>query len=170
MDKETYIKKLLLYKDTVFRVAFSYTKNKSDAEDISQEVFLKFYTSSPSFCSDDAEKAWLIRITINKSKDLLKSGWFSKRADETEIPQDFSLEQEQSDMLEKVLNLPEKYRAVIHLYYYEDYSVNEISQIMGIKPSTIQTRLQRGRKLLEKKLKEEWCYEKRNILPGNGQY
>ena len=154
----------------VYRIALTRAGTVENAEDIFQEVFLKYSEKEPKFQSEEHEKAWLIRITINKSKDLLKSGWFSKRADETEIPQDFSLEQEQSDMLEKVLNLPEKYRAVIHLYYYEDYSVNEISQITGIKPSTVQTRLQRGRKLLEKKLKEEWCYEKRNILPGNGQY
>ncbi len=167
MDKETFIKKLLLYKDTVFRVAFNYTKNKSDAEDISQEVFLRFYTSAPDFVSDEAEKAWLLRITINKAKDLLKSGWFSKRADETEIlSAQYEMNGAESDMLEKVLNLPEKYRSIIHLYYYEEYSVNEISDITGVKPSTVQTRLQRGRKLLEKKLKEELGYEKRNIQPG----
>ncbi len=167
MDKETYIKKLLLYKDTVFRVAFSYMKNKSDAEDISQEVFLKLYTSAPEFSNEQMEKAWLIRITINKSKDLLKSNWFSKRTDDTElITTQYEMNQNESDMLENVLSLPEKYRGIIHLYYYEEYSITEISEITGVKISTIQTRLQRGRKLLEKKLKEEWCYEKRGIQPG----
>ncbi|MBE6845209.1 MAG: sigma-70 family RNA polymerase sigma factor [Ruminococcus sp.] len=166
LDKETFIKKLLMYKDTVFRVAYSYVKNKSDAEDISQEVFLKLYTSAPDFNSEQAEKAWLIRITINKSKDLVKSGWFSRRSDNTEFTEHYEMSTAESDMLEKVLSLPDKYRSLIHLYYYEEYSVKEISEITGVKASTVQTRLQRGRKLLEKKLKEEMCYEKRNILPS----
>ncbi len=164
LDKETFIKKLLLYKDTVFRVAYSYTKNKSDAEDISQEVFLKLYTTSPAFNSESAEKAWLIRVTINKAKDLIKSSWFSKRCDSSDAEQVYEINHSQSEVLENVLSLPDKYRIIIHLYYYEEYTVNEISNITGINPSTIQTRLQRGRKLLEKKLKEEIRYEKRNVL------
>ena len=163
MDKEDFIKKLLEYKDTVFRVAYSYTKNKSDAEDISQEVFLKFYTADVRFESSQQQKAWLIRVTINKSKDLLKSNWFSKRSDQTDISQNFTMDESQSEILETVLSLPDKYKIVIHLYYYEGYSLNEISEITGVKISTLQTRLQRGRKLLEKKIKEENEYEQKFI-------
>ncbi len=166
LDKETFIKKLLLYKDTVFRIAYSYTKNTGDAEDISQEIFLKFYTSSPSFSSDGEEKAWLIRVTINKSKDFVRSAWFSKRVVEPEYRQIYEMNESQSDILEKVLELPDKYRIVIHLYYYEEYSIREISEITGAKESTVQTRLQRGRKLLEKKLKEEHLYDERTIHFG----
>lgn len=169
MDKEEFIKKLLEYKDTVFRVAYSYTKNKSDAEDISQEVFLKFYTSMNKFENSEQQKAWLIRVTINKSKDLLKSHWFSKRSEETDIPESFTMNQPQSEILEAVLSLPEKYKIVIHLYYYEEYSLNEISEITGVKISTLQTRLQRGRKLLEKKFKEENIYEQNFIQHCYGQ-
>ncbi len=164
MDKETFIKKLLLYKDTVFRVAYSYVKNKSDAEDISQEAFLKFYTSSPTFNDATSEKAWLIRITINLSKNLIKSSWFSKRSDDTEIHQQYEFNTAESELFDKILSLPDKYRVLIHLYYYEEYSIAEISQLTGVKISTIQTRLQRGRKMLEKKLKEEMSYEKGNLL------
>lgn len=169
MDKEEFIKKLLEYKDTVFRIAFSYTKNKSDAEDISQEVFLKFYTSAAKLESSEQQKAWLIRVTINKSKDLLKSNWFSKRSDETDIAQTFTTNESQSELLEAVLSLPEKYKIVIHLYYYEGYSLNEISEITGVKISTLQTRLQRGRKILEKKFKEENIYEQKFIQQCYGQ-
>lgn len=170
LDKETFIKKLLLYKDTVFRVAYSYAKNKSDAEDISQEIFLKLYTTSPVFNSENAEKAWLIRVTINKAKDLIKSSWFSKRCDSSDAEQIYEINESQSEVLENVLSLPDKYRIIIHLYYYEEYTVNEISDITGINASTIQTRLQRGRKLLEKKLKEEICYEKRNVLFSDNKH
>ncbi len=169
MDKEDFIKKLFEYKDTVFRVAFSYTKNVSDAEDISQEVFLKLYTAKNIPENPERLKAWLIRVTINKSKDLLKSNWFSKRSDETDIAQQFTVNQSQSEILETVLSLPDKYKIIIHLYYYEGYSINEISEITGVKISTIQSRLQRGRKMLEKKLKEENIYEQNFIQYSYGQ-
>lgn len=164
MDKETFIKKLLLYKDTVFRVAYSYVKNKSDAEDISQEAFLKLYTSSPSFADENAEKAWLIRITINLSKNLVKSNWFSKRSDDSDMTQVYEMNTAESELFEALHDLPDKYRVLIHLYHYEGYPIAEISQMTGVKVSTIQTRLQRGRKLLEKKLREEKSYEKRTVL------
>ena len=170
MDKEEFIKKLLEHKDTVFRIAYSYTKNKSDAEDISQEVFLKFYTTNTvGLESSEQVKAWLIRVTINKSKDLLTSNWFSKRSDETDISQNFTMNESQSEILEAGLSLPDKYKIVIHLYYYEGYSLNEISEITGVKISTLQTRLQRGRKLLEKKFKEENIYEQNFIQYSYGQ-
>lgn len=167
MDKETFIKKLLLHKDTIFRVAYSYVKNRSDAEDISQEVFLTLYTSSPEFPDEDSEKAWLIRIAINKSKNLVKSNWFSKRSDDVIPENQYEMNDYESEILEKVLSLSDKYKMIIYLYYFEEYSIAEISKITGIKVSTIQTRLQRGRKILEKKLKEEKGYEKRNILFGH---
>ncbi len=169
MDKETFHQKLNKHKNTVFRIAFSYCKNKSDAEDISQEVFLKYYTVSPDISDEKEEKAWLIRVTINKCKDLLKSSWHSKRCDKENITEEYMVSEPQSEILDIVLELPEKYKIVIHLYYYEQYTVNEISEITGIKPSTIQTRLQRGRKLIEKKLKEEEVYEQNIIQCSYGK-
>lgn len=169
MDKEIFHEKLMKYKDTVFRVAFSYCKNKSDAEDISQEVFLKFYTATPDISDEGEEKAWLIRVTINKSKDLLKASWRTKRSDIENLQEVYSMNETQSELLEVILGLPEKYKTVIHLYYYEQYSVGEIAKITGVKPSTIQTRLQRGRKLIGKKLKEEEIYEQNIIQVGYGQ-
>lgn len=169
MEKEIFQEKLCKYKDTVFRVAFSYSKNKSDAEDISQEVFLKYYTTEPNIEDESEEKAWLIRVAINKAKDLIKSSWYSKRCDKENLQEICHMNEPQSELLEVVLNLPEKYKIPIHLYYYEQYTIAEISKIMDIKESTIQTRLQRGRKLIEKKLKEEEEYEQNIIQCGYGQ-
>lgn len=168
MDKEIFHEKLQKYKDTVFRIAFSYCKNKSDAEDISQEVFLKYYYTEPDIADVSEEKAWLIRVTINKAKDLLKSSWYSKRCDKENLQEVCQINESQSELLEIVLNLPEKYKIPIHLYYYEQYTIAEISRIMGIKASTIQTRMQRGRKLIEKKLKEEEIYESEIVQYGYG--
>ena len=172
MDKEEFIKKMMIHKDTVFRTALAYTKNKTDAEDISQEVFLKLYTSERTFSDREQEKAWLLRLTINKCKDLLKSYWFTRRSDETDIKTEYPVDREQSELLEKVMSLPDKYRIVLHLYYYEEYSVSEIAALTNSKVSTVQTRLQRGREKLKKKLaeKEEDIYEKGNLQLGMGQY
>lgn len=172
MDKEEFIKKMLFHKDTVFRTAFAYTKNKSDAEDVLQEVFLKLYTSERCFKDREEEKAWLLRVTINMCKNLLKSYWFSRRCEETVIKEEYPMDNEESELLEKLMSLPDKYRIVLHLYYYEEYSVNEIAQLTDTKPSTVQTRLQRGREKLRKKLdeKEENVYEKGNFKLGMGTY
>lgn len=163
MENKQFSEKLSKYKDTVFRVAYSYCKNKSDSEDVSQDVFLKFYTTSPNIETESEEKAWLIRVTINKCKDLLKSSWHSKRCEREELKECSPMNDAQSELLDIVLSLPDKYKIVIHLYYYEQYTINEISEITGRKPSTVQTQLQRGRSLLEKKLKEEKTYEQ-NII------
>lgn len=169
MEKEQFFEKVHKYKDTVFRVAYSYCKNKSDAEDISQEVFLKYYTAFPNISDESEEKAGLIRVTINKSKDLLKSSWYSKRCDCDNLRETYQINAAQSELLDVVLSLPDKYKIVIHLYYYEQYTISEISKITGRKPSTVQTQLQRGRKLIEKKLKEENEYEQNLIQYGYGQ-
>lgn len=135
------------YSNTVSKTAFSYLKNTSDAEDITQEVFLTLMQKSPEFENDEHLKAWLIRVAINKCKNHLKSGWFKNNAS---IPDDLSyLPNEQNDILNVVLSLDVKYRMPVHLYYYEGYSINEISEILNERPATIGTRLARGRKILK---------------------
>ena len=104
MEKEQFFEKVHKYKDTVFRVAYSYCKNKSDAEDISQEVFLKYYTAFPNISDESEEKAWLIRVTINKSKDLLKSSWYSKRCDCDNLRETYQINAAQSELLDVVLS------------------------------------------------------------------
>ena len=166
MDNIIFCQKLEKYKNTVFRAAYSYCGNKSDADDISQEVFLKFYTLDRVFQSENEEKAWLIRVTVNKCKDIFKSSWYKTKTSLEECREVYSMNESQSELIDVLMSIPEKYRIVIHLYYYEQYSVKEISEITSRKESTVQTHLQRGRKLIEKKLKEEEEYEQK-LIYGN---
>lgn len=153
----TEIKILERYKDTVFKIAFTYCKNKSDAEDIFQEVFLRYFKKLPAFSSPDHEKAWFIRVTINCCKKLLLSSWF-KRVQPLDVNLSFDCPEE-SDLFYAVMDLPLKYRAVVHLFYYEDYRIREIAQITAQKETTVATQLQRARQMLKNKLSEELQYE-----------
>ncbi len=130
----------------VARAAFAYLKSIEDAEDITQEVFLTLWEKHPSFETEDHLKAWLLRLAINKSKNLLKSGWRSKTEPLCEwLP---ALSSQENELLACVLSLDEKYRLPIHLFYYEGYSIQEIARILQIRPATAGTRLARGRALL----------------------
>lgn len=132
----------------------TYLKNVQGAEDVTQDVFIKLFKCKRDFPTREDEKAWLIRVTINASKDVLKSAWLKRTVPiQNEIPFEH---QEQSDLFYAVHQLEPKYRSVIHLYYYEDYSIKEIARILAIKESAIQTRLYRARKKLEKILVEEF--------------
>lgn len=135
--------------NSVLRLACSYLKCRAEAEDCAQEVFLKLYCTDISFGSEKEERAWLLTVTANICKNRLRSPWFSRRAD-MEIPEDMAsdLPDEEKSALSEVMKLPEKHRTPVHLFYCEEYSVREISEITGIKESTIRTRLQRGRELL----------------------
>lgn len=131
----------------IFRLAMTYLKNIQDAEDITQDVFIKLFKYKKTFRTVEDEKAWLIRVTINASKDLLKSAWFRKTVP---IAEDLVFEDKKhNDLFYAVHQLETKYRSVVHLYYYEDYSIKEIAKILRIKELTIQTRLYRARKQLE---------------------
>ncbi|MDP4181252.1 MAG: sigma-70 family RNA polymerase sigma factor [Bacillota bacterium] len=145
------------YKNTVFKVAFTYCKNRSDADDIFQEVFLRYFKKKPVFADEVHEKAWFIRVTINCCKKLFFSSWFKKTAplDETIAFETM----EESELFYSVMELPLKYRAVVHLFYYEDYSIKEIAELTNQKETTVSTQLQRARQLLRTKLKEELLYE-----------
>ena len=144
-----------LYGDTVKRICMIHLKNYSDTEDIFQTVFLKYVLHAPDFDSSDYEKAWIIRVTINACKDLLKS-FFRSRT----LPLDSVIEKaedsdsDHSDVLEAVLSLPRKYKDVIYLYYYEEYSAAEIGSILHKNVNTVYTLLNRGRQTLKTKLEE----------------
>ena len=123
------------YSSMVLRIAFSNVKNLQDAQDIAQEVFISVLTKRPQFDSEEHEKAWLIRVTINRCKNHVKSFW-----------------NRHTEGL-SVLALPQNYRNVIHLHYYEGYSINEIAELLHKKPATVGTWLARGRAALKKSLK-----------------
>ncbi len=134
-----------LYYESLSKIAFSYLKNICDAQDIACEVFLKYIEARPKFASPEHEKAWLIRVTINKCKNFLRHSKIVRNAPES---QPFSSDPS-PEILDLVLSLPEKYRAVIHMFYYEDMSVREISRVLGISESAVKKRLERARKMLE---------------------
>ncbi|MBR3592930.1 MAG: RNA polymerase sigma factor [Clostridia bacterium] len=140
------------HSDMVYRLAVARVKNKYDADDILQEVFLRFIKVKDKVENDEHLKALLIRITINCSKSLLMSSWF-KRTES--LSESFGVSDEYSDTLDAVLRLPKKYRTVIHLHYYMGYSVNEISSILKSKPSTVKSQLHRARKQLKIELEGE---------------
>lgn len=163
MQKET----ILQYSEMVYRLAYSLVKDRYDADDIYQEVFTNYIRRNPQFQSGEHEKAWFIRVTVNCCKNFWKSAWQSRTEGLMDAVQKnredmFAGTEESTDkeaqnlaMIEQVKLLPEKYRVVIHLFYYEDMSVEEIGKVLKSKPSTIRTQLTRARRLLKKRLKEE---------------
>lgn len=142
------------YKDRLFRTAFCIVKNQADAEDVVSDVLLKYMDSRKDFQSEEHLKAWLIRVTVNYSKDMVTSFWRKKQSalDDSvmNIP---AADPEDREFVDSVLRLPLKYRDAIYLYYYEDYSVSEIASILRVTQSAVKTRLQRGRTMLKKELK-----------------
>jgi RNA polymerase sigma factor (sigma-70 family) len=141
------------YSDTVKRLCMIHLKNHADTEDIFQTVFLKYVLSSVSFESEEHEKAWFIRVTINACKDLLKNFFRTHTvALEEVMEQPALMPPDHREVLEAVLSLPAKYKEVVYLYYYEDYTVPEISGILGKNVNTIYTLLTRSRKMLREKL------------------
>ncbi len=140
------------YSGTVYRMAYSMVKNKYDAEDIHQEVFAKYIDKKPKFESVEHEHAWFLRVTINMCKNLWKTAW-RQRVVSLEEDLEQKTCQKQADMMEQpedgiidvVKQLPQKYRVVIHLFYYEEMSIEEISKVLKMKPSTVRTQLTRAR-------------------------
>ena len=141
------------YADTVYRIAFVRVKNQSDAEDITQEVFVRFIKRDPVFETEEHEKAWFIRVAVNCSKSLLLSPWRTRRSDtEKDVP---VFDTEKSDVWYAVSSLPEQMRVVIHLFYYENMSVSEISAVTGKSVSAVKTALHRSRQKLKEILTKE---------------
>ena len=144
-----------LYADTVRRICMVHLKNYSDTEDIFQTVFLKYVLHSKPFESEEHEKAWIIRVTVNACKDLLKSVFRSQTVPlDTLIETPQAQELQHTELLGAVLSLPPKYKDVVYLYYYEGYSAEEISRILKKNVNTVYTLLTRARKILKKELEE----------------
>lgn len=141
------------YADTIRRICMVHLKNYADTEDIFQNVFLKYALHSAAFESLEHEKAWMIRVTINACKDLLKSFFRSRTVPLEEAPeQTEDAPPEHTEVLEAVLSLPAQYRDVVYLHYYEGYTAPEIGKILRKNTNTIYTLLTRSRKLLKEKL------------------
>ena len=141
----------------VYRVALHALGSPADGEDAVQEVFLRLYTYSKPFEGDEHLRRWLLRVTVNVCKNTLKSRWRRRRVSLDEVGEIPVFDRPEDGALYKaVLSLPEKYRVVLYLYYYEELTTVQIAQALGVKQSAVTTRLSRARGLLKNKLGEEW--------------
>lgn len=144
------------YFDTVYRLAFSHTRNKDYADDILQDVFLRFIKTDTEFETEEHIKAWLIRVTINCTKSLYTSSWFKKTV---ELTDDIVFETEEyGDAYYATQSLPPKYRTVVHLFYFEDMPISQIAKTLNTKESTVKSQLHRAREMLKEKLKGEYDF------------
>lgn len=145
------------YKDNLFAVAFNVCKNAADADDVVQDTFIQYHTQTRQFESEQHIKAWLIRVAINRAINVTRSLWRRSSLPLEEYMESLPFETpEESTLFAQVMALPEKYRVVIHLFYYEDYPVRDIAGILKVSEANVKVRLSRGRGLLKKALKEEW--------------
>jgi len=154
---------LMSYNKFVFRIAYTYTGNYAEAEDILQDVFIKFYKHNKPFECEEKLKGWLAKVTVNMSKNYLRSFRFKKNQEMDEnIPepvQNPNKFEDETDVYQAVLELPAKYRHVIMLFYYEDMTITQIANALNYKEATIKTHLFRARDMLKVKLKGEYDYE-----------
>ncbi len=149
------------YSKMVYRLALARVKTRHDAEDVFQDVFLRYISKPRTFKSEEHRKAWLIRVTINRSKSLWSTAWFQKVGplDEVAVYET----KEELDLHEYLTLLPQKYRLVIHLFYYEDLTVRQISEILNAKESTVRTWLTRARAILREKMKGDFINESKQL-------
>jgi RNA polymerase sigma-70 factor (ECF subfamily) len=150
MQKDIIEKMIEEYADMVYRIALTRCQNVENAEDIFQDVFMKFAEKNPKFKNKEHEKAWFIRVTINLSKNVKTSAW-NRKTVELDENIEFNTEEE-NEIYSIVSTLPQNYRTVIYLLYYEGYKVNEISKLMDKSEGTIKTWLFRAREMLKEKI------------------
>lgn len=146
------------YSTMLLKISYSYTKNREDSEDILQEVFIKF-CNQDDFVDDNHIRSWLVRVVINDSINYIKSAYKRRQSgQEVDINQisglNHSSDKDGDELINIVTLLPEKYRAAIYLYYYEEYSVEEIATMLGKRKQGVYTMLKRGRALLKKMIEE----------------
>lgn len=157
-----YISDLLdKYGDMVLRIAYTYLKNRADAEDIVQDVFLRIIDKKPSFNDENHEKSWLIRATINMCKNKVNMFWNKNKCSIDDV-QEFAVSDKyntDTSVFQEVMELGEKYRVVVYMYYYEGYSTPEIANVIGKNETTIRSLLHRARNKLKDMLKEDYDFE-----------
>ena len=154
MTEQLFCEKYDKYKNTVYSVIFNYLRNTHDTADVHQEVFIKLFQTETVFQSDDHLKAWLIRVAANLSKNFLRD---NKRRSGEELDENipYCEENQDNEILNYVLYLPEKYRIPLHLFYYEGYSVKQIADVLEIPQGTVKIHLRRGREKLKSVLEKE---------------
>lgn len=154
ISQDNFLEAYEKYKNTVYSVIFNYVQNIDDTNDLQQEVFIKLLNSDVDYETDEHLRAWLIRVAINMCKNnARRSKYISGEAIPEDLP--YEVKEDEIDVLSYVLALPEKYRIPVHLYYYQEYSIKEISELLDMSESTVKIRLKRGRDKLKKSLLKE---------------
>jgi len=153
--EEKFVEVFNAYKSDVYRLVFSHTKNWHDADDIMQNVFVKLYKHLSGLGDEQHIKKWLVRVAVNECKTHFRTAWLRRIVPITQEVEEIPAPYQENELLQIVLALPQKYSLAVHLYYYEDYKITEIAEILGEKETTIQTRLSRARAMLKEKLKKE---------------
>lgn len=144
------------YQKSLYAAAFNICRNTDDANDVVQDTFIQYYTTKKQFQDEEHLKAWLLRVAINRAKDISRSFWKKNRLSIEDYADAVPFEsREETGLFEAVMRLPEKYREVIHLYYYEDLSIKETARILRITEGSVKMRLSRGRSFLRDVFKEE---------------
>ncbi len=145
------------YGDRLFSAAFSVSRSRMDADDAVQDTLIKYHSLGKDYADESHLKAWLLRVVINRAKDISSSFWRRNKVPWEDYMNELAFEApEDSRLFEAVMKLPDQYRVVIHLYYYEDYSVREIAEILRRREGTVKSQLSRARALLKSMLMEEW--------------
>lgn len=170
MEKE--IERLMdCYGNDVLRIAYMYLKDKHLAEDVYQEVFIKVYKNFNKFRKDSSEKTWIMSITMNACKDMLRISWFKKVSIFKDVEEDLLLKPcenvddsiinkvQNEELLKAVMNLPSKYKEPLILFYYEELSTVDISRILKIPEGTARSRLYRAREMLRSNIDGKIEYE-----------
>jgi RNA polymerase sigma-70 factor (ECF subfamily) len=157
---------IALYRDMVYAIALTHTRNRSDAEDVFQEVFLAYHRKQPFFKDSERYRAWLIVTTVNCSRQVTAGSWRNRT-----VPIDEEIVDEQPDdsfrfrtdeqdaVFAAFQELLPRYRTVLHLFYFEDMSISQISSVLGIEAGTVRVQLSRGRAQMREKLKGEYFDE-----------
>ena len=155
MEREEAARLVEAHGQAVYRLAYARTGSREDAEDITQETFLRLVRAAPAFRDEAHCRAWLLHVAMNCTRSLFRRPWHRRDLPLEEAANAAAPEGERGDVLEAVLNLPEQYRAPVHLFYYEDLTVEQIAKIMGLREGTVRTRLSRARGMLRDMLKED---------------
>lgn len=145
-----------VYGDMVLRAALAMVKNRADAEDIAQDVFVSLLRAQPVFESAEHQKAWLLRVTMNRAKSFLRSAWQRRTEGLEDSFPDVPFTPAENSTAQAVAALPLKYRQVIYLYYIEGYDTAELAKLLGRPQNTVLSQLARARNLLKETLKGEW--------------
>ena len=157
MDKASFTKAVTAYQDTVYRITLHSLGNPQDADDAVQEVFLRLFRQEAAFDGEEHLRRWLLRVAVNVCHDMRKSPWWRRRTTLNEAAELPVFDRpEESTLYETVMDLPEKYRVVLDLFYYEELSTGEIAEMLGLTQTAVTTRLSRARALLKERLGEVW--------------